>query len=252
MGFSLKKIAKGIAGVALPAIGTAIGGPVGGAIGSSIAGGLVGSSGAKRAGAASAAGMQQGVNTLQAATGQARTDYQPYQQAGTNALAALANPAASFESSPGYQFARDQGLDAVKTQQNALGRLASGNTLAALTQYGTGLAQQDYNNWWNQQSGLAGMGLNATGNLNSLASGNAGSIANLQAGIGSAQAGGIQGAADAWGNVLSDVGGFLGMGNPLQRQGGNGGGILPDALGALKIAPNAVKQVPRNLLSYGG
>jgi hypothetical protein len=103
-----------------------------------------------------------------------------------------------------------QGLDAVKTQANSLGRLASGNTLAALSDYNRGMAQQDYGTWWDRQSGVASMGLNATGNMSSIGANLGGNIANLFAGAGGARAAGIQGTADAWGNTLSDLGGFVG------------------------------------------
>jgi hypothetical protein len=245
MGFSLKKLAKGALKIAT---GDVIGG-----IGS-IAGGVIGSKGSKKAAGAQAEGMQQGINYLQGASDQNRADFQPYQAAGTAALNRLSDPSA-FEASQGFLFARDQGLDAIKTQQNSLGRLASGNTLAALTQFGTGLAQQDYNNWWNQQNQLAGMGLNATGNMASLNAGNAGSIANLLSGQGAARADGIVGSTNAWGNALTGVMGALdGSGMAPTGPGGSGGGIAPNKAGlaGLNIAPNAIKQAPRNLLSYRG
>lgn len=258
MGFSLKKIGKAvgkIAGAAAPIVGNMIAPGIGGQIAGSVVGGLLGSSGSKKAAGAQVEGMQQGINYLQGNMDQTRADFQPYQAAGTAALNRLSDPNA-FETSPGYQFARDQGLDAIKTQNNSLGRLASGNTLAALTQFGTGIAQQDYNNWWNQQNQLAGMGLNATGNLSSLAAGNAGNIANLLTGQGAARADGIVGSTNAWGNALTGVMGALdGSGMAPTGQGGSGGGIAPDlkaGLAGLNIAPNATKMAPRNLLSYRG
>lgn len=219
----------------------------------SVAGGVIGAKGAKKAAKAQVAGQQAAIEEQRRQFDVTRQDFQPYQQAGAAALNKLADPAA-FTASPGYGFARDQALDAVKTQQNALGRLASGNTLAALEDRATGLASQEFGNWFNQQSGLAGMGLSATGNLGSLGANNAANIGNLLAGQGAARAGGYTGAADAWGNALSDIGGFLGYGMKRQApQGGNGGGIAPDlrnGLAGLNIAPNAVNQVPQNLLAY--
>ena len=52
----------------------------------------------------------------------------------------------SFQSSPGFQFALNTGLDGVSRQLAAKGMSDSGNALAELTKYGTGLASQEYGN----------------------------------------------------------------------------------------------------------
>jgi hypothetical protein len=220
MGFSLKKLAKGVVKIGT---GNVLGGIA------SIAGGVIGSKGAKDAGKASAAGMERGASYLQDFGQTLRSDFEPYVASGRNALAQLEDPNA-FRASPGYAFARGEALDAVKTQANSLGRLVSGNTLAALEDRATGLADQEYGNWWDRTSNLASMGLNATGNMASIGANNAGNIANLFAGAGAAKGSGIAGAADAWGNALSDVGGFIGYStgkkpkqvkpNPLASYGG--------------------------------
>lgn len=100
----------------------------------------------------------------------------PFLQGGTNTLpvllqqlgigpggsfnpnAPLSKPftAADYQSSPGYAFQMSQGTNAVLNNASALGGVNSGNTLKALTQYGQGLANQDYqqayNNYVNQQN----------------------------------------------------------------------------------------------------
>jgi hypothetical protein len=50
--------------------------------------------------------------------------------------------------------------------------LNSGNTLTALQKYGTGLANQEYNNWLSNLSGASGQGLSA-------ASGQGGALSGL-------------------------------------------------------------------------
>jgi hypothetical protein len=60
-----------------------------------------------------------------------------------NRLAALLNDPSSFENDPSYQFARDQGLSATARSNSA--QRGSGNALAALARYGSGLATQGYN-----------------------------------------------------------------------------------------------------------
>lgn len=63
----------------------------------------------------------------------------------------------SFASSPYYQFAYDQGLNAVNRTAAAAGNLNSGNRLAALTKYGQGMAGQGYFQQANLLSNLAGV-----------------------------------------------------------------------------------------------
>lgn len=64
----------------------------------------------------------------------------------------------AFYESPDYQFARDEGLRGIERSAAARGGLASGNTLAALTQYSSGLASQNFGNYVNRLAGLAGTG----------------------------------------------------------------------------------------------
>lgn len=69
-----------------------------------------------------------------------------------------------LQSSPGYQFQLNQGLDAIQRRNAANGNLSSGQTNLDMMQYGQGLANQTYQQYlgnlspyFNQQSqGLAG------------------------------------------------------------------------------------------------
>ena len=70
---------------------------------------------------------------------------QVYTTAGNKLNELLQNPS-SITSTPGYQFAYDQGLEAVNRTAAAKGQLGSGNRLYDLTKYGQGLASQTYNN----------------------------------------------------------------------------------------------------------
>lgn len=69
----------------------------------------------------------------------------------------------AFQAGPGYQFAMDQGTQAALRGASAGGMLNSGNTLAALTQFGQGLADQEFGSWLNRLSGQSGQGLQAAG-----------------------------------------------------------------------------------------
>lgn len=82
----------------------------------------------------------------------------PYNSIGTAAIPTLegllgigpngsSNPAAmqtTLASLPGYQFTKQQGLDATKNAASASGLSLSGNTLKALDDYSTGLADSTY------------------------------------------------------------------------------------------------------------
>jgi hypothetical protein len=63
-----------------------------------------------------------------------------------NQLADLINNPGSFSGTPGFKFALDTGLESVRRRAAAGGMRDSGNQLAELTKYGTGLATQDYGN----------------------------------------------------------------------------------------------------------
>lgn len=64
---------------------------------------------------------------------------------------------ADYTQSPGYQFQVQQGQDSVLNNASRLGGVNSGNTLKALTQFGQGAANQDFqqaynnynSNYWN-------------------------------------------------------------------------------------------------------
>ncbi|NKJ03475.1 hypothetical protein [Rhizobium sp. SG741] len=108
-----------------------------------------------------------------AALDQASSNYDPYLAAGKSATnmysdalglnGADGNAAATgaFQAGPGYQFSLDQGTQAALRGASAAGMLNSGNTLTALSQFGTGLANQEYGSWLDRLNGLSGQGLTA-------------------------------------------------------------------------------------------
>lgn len=114
----------------------------------------------------------------------------------------------SFFSSPDYQFALDQGRQTVERSAAARGGLNSGNTLRALTDYGQGMASQQYGNYFNRLAGLAGIGQTATNSTANLGANMAGNVGNLMVGQGNARASGIATQANVWGNTLGSLGGL--------------------------------------------
>src|SRR5262252_1385492 len=107
--------------------------------------------------------MQQNYNTAVAG-------YQPYAQAGQLSLKDqqdllglngqdAANAAmAKFQTSPGYQWQLQQGLRATDMGAAARGMLRSGATLKAEQAYGSGLADQEFGNYYNRLANLTSGG----------------------------------------------------------------------------------------------
>jgi len=99
----------------------------------------------------------------------------------------------AFQSSPGYNFQLQQGTQALDRSAAGAGLYGSGNAAMALDKYGQGLANQDYGNWLTNLSGLNSQGLTAAAGQ----TGRQGSLANLDTGLGNAQAGVITNAANS-------------------------------------------------------
>ena len=145
-----------------------------------------------------------------------RADLAPYRDAGGRALNYYedflgANGADKrgeafdlFRSSPGYQFAQDEGIRATEGGAAARGGLLSGGTLKALQERGMGLADQTSGSYLDRFLGLANMGQNSaamTGNFGAQAARDQGGYL-LDAGA--ARAGGYLGKADAFSGVINN------------------------------------------------
>jgi hypothetical protein len=124
--------------------------------------------------------------------------------AGRNALARLQDPNA-FTASPGYGFRLQQGQQAVNANAGARGGLFSGNALRALTDYNQNSASAEYGNWWNQQSGLAGLGQNSANAVGAAGANAANNTSNILIGAGDARASGIQGQSNALTGTLTGL-----------------------------------------------
>lgn len=216
---------------------------------SSIVGGILGSNAAGDASSQLQRGAQQarGVisqgennsqnflnNTWQGTQG----NFNPYLSLGSssaNNLQALlgkgfqAPTLAQAEATPGYQFNLQQGTNAILNNASATGNLMSGTTGTALEQYGQGLAQNTYQQAYNNAlqgynanlSGLLGgtqIGQGATSTLGALGNQAAGLNTNINMGgaeaqaqqinnAAAAQAYGTLGQANGWANA---AGGMIG------------------------------------------
>lgn len=128
--------------------------------------------------------------------------------------------AAMLPSTPGYQFTLSQGLKSTQNGYAAEGLGSSGAALKGAADYSTGLAQntyqQQFQNYWAQNQNIANMllggatpGINATGNLAGIYSGAGGALLGTATNAGQGIAGSIMGG----GNALA--GGAAGVANSL-------------------------------------
>jgi hypothetical protein len=94
---------------------------------------------------------------------------QPYTDLGKQAIPTLENllgigsagpgsQQATLEQTPGYQFAKQQGLASTQAGAASMGLALSGNTLEGLDKFSTGLADQTYGESVNRLMGVAGLG----------------------------------------------------------------------------------------------
>jgi hypothetical protein len=236
-----------------------------GAVGSLI-GGLLGSSAAKKAAATQAASAQQAASTSTKYGAEAKNfaeeqlarsqgTFQPFVSGGTQAEMTLSDltrtpgqglltpfneqfrapTAGEAAATPGYQFALQQGQEAIENSAAARGNLLSSTTLKGLDQYSQGLASQNYgdvyqralgefqqrynifnqnqSNQFNRLSSLAAqgqqsaedvgqLGSTASGQVGNILLGTSGQIGNALQSAGAARASGYVGSANAWQGAL--------------------------------------------------
>jgi len=131
-----------------------------------VAGGsaLLASSTSKDAAKTAAGASDRTADTQLQMFAQNREDLAPWRQAGLRGLAGFENTLGpSFAASPGYEFARGEGIRAIDQAASARGMLNSGARLRELMRYGTGVANQEFGNYQNRLAALAGLGQTATG-----------------------------------------------------------------------------------------
>lgn len=124
--------------------------------------------------------LQQGYESATGSLRNARNVYNPYTRAGRaatnsysdalglNGAEGNARAVEQFQTGPGYEFAMGQGEQAAQRAAAASGMLSSGNTLAALTEYGQGVANQEYGGYLDRLQGLSNQGLAAAGGKSSV------------------------------------------------------------------------------------
>jgi len=157
--------------------------------GSAIVGGVVASKSAdkqaKAAGRASDASVAANRETIafqKEVFEQQREDNAPWREIGEESLMELRSAVDSgdfdmakfqFKADPGYQFRKQEGINALDASASARGRLQSGAQARAVTRYGSDLASQEYQNAFNRGRAVRGDRFNRLATL-----ANVGQVAN--------------------------------------------------------------------------
>jgi hypothetical protein len=155
------------------------------------------------------------IGTQQSTLGNINNIWSTQQNLGQGAQTALGSslgtngkPAdpSNFLNMPGYQFAVQQGTQAIQRQAAAMGNAYTPNTAEAVGQYVTGTAAQDYNTYIQQLMGAAGLGSTANAGIATPTYQTGANISTLQQNQGQAQASGVQGAANSIGGMFGSNG----------------------------------------------
>lgn len=116
----------------------------------------------------------------------------------------------TLEQLPGYQFTLGQGLKSTQNSYAARGLGTSGAALKGAASYATGLANSQYNTYFNNLLSGAQLGEGAAAAVGGVASNFAGPIGNSATNIGNAQANGILGVGNSIsGGINNAVGGLI-------------------------------------------
>lgn len=172
---------------------------------------------------------QQGIDAQQRMYQQTRSDLTPYRETGKDALDYLrtggyfTSPIILtkewLESTPGYQFTKEQGLKATQNSAAARGLGVSGAALKGAANFATGLADNTYKtqfdvaninqtNAYNRLKGLVDTGKDAAVQTGTAGSGAANQISSLSTGQGNAQAAAWNNVGTQVGNAANNIGGY--------------------------------------------
>lgn len=169
-----------------------------------IASSVIQANAAKSAANTEAAAQEQAIAVQQQDFNTVTAEEQPYMNAGNAAAAQLqglvagtTSPQQILAANPGYQFAKQQGMQGVINGSAGGSGALSGATQAALISQNQGVAQQAYQNYYNQLMGVATLGQNAASRTGTNQTALAGQTSQSLASIGAAQAAGQIGVANA-------------------------------------------------------
>lgn len=202
----------------------------------SLIGGFLQSNAASKAAKQQASQFQQGLDYLKQTNAQQRSDQYPFMIGGGQGLAAYLDALGhnggdgtqraldQFQRGPGFQSALNTGVQALDRSAASRGRLNSGRQGMDLMRFGEDLGNQRWESYLNQQFQLANLGQNAAAGTGNVSANLAGQVNGAYGNLGTAQAAGTMGSANAWTGALNSLGTSLGS---FSGQGGGGAsGIL--------------------------
>lgn len=175
-------------------------------------------------------------------------------QAGALGQEAQRGAFADFTASPGQQFLREQGEQALLRNQAAIGGLGGGNVRSALQRQGIGFAAQDFGNQFNRlgtlsniAAGLTGQGV-GQGAQNIFQTGQ--SLAGGRTRAGEQIAGQISGTSSALADLLQQQG--AGGADILGTQSGNLANLLSQAGQAGSLSQQQLASILANIATGSG
>ncbi len=182
----------------------------------SVASGYLGAKAQKSASRQQAAAQNAATAQQQEMFDKSSANLEPFISTGTNAASKLSSlqgltnsdPAAiqkTLTGLPGYRFNLQQGLKSTQNSAAARGLATSGAALKAASQYATGLADSNYNNYVTGLQNTTSMGANAANGLANTSATVGSNLANTITGAGNAKAAGTLGTANA------EIGGLNGL-----------------------------------------
>ncbi len=200
-----------------------------GAVAAAVVGGVMSNQAAKKGANATNQANQQAIDEQRRQFDLTRSDQAPWMQAGTGALSQMqalnSGDFSSFTQSPDYAFARDQGLQGLERGAAARGGMYSGGADADRMKFASGLASQNYNQYYNRLQSMAGQGQTTASGLGQLGMGMATNVGNGLLNMGQARASSYQQQGDNWGQLAGVAGNAFGnwyQNNRTQNPGGTG------------------------------
>lgn len=194
--------------------------------------------------------LQGGMDAARAAYARGRAGYDPYlpgaytswsqmlDAAGVNGQEGAGRARGAFQASPGYQYQVDQALDQTNRAAAASGQLASGNTLTALQDRASNLANQEYGGYYDRLQGIADRGRSAVD-----------AQAGLDTSLGGLEAGAGSELANVYGsNAAARAGAY---GNAATLQAGALGNLGSQQIDAYNQMAKAKQQAETNKLNLG-
>lgn len=143
---------------------------------------------------------------------QNRADQTPYRMAGYGALGnlvGLTTPGKQLDQAqldPGYAFRQQEGQTALDNRLRAGGKFYSGQSLKDSANYNQNFATNEFNNVFNRNAALAGIGQTATNATQQAGQQTAQSVANNTVDIGNARASGYAAGLGGIGNAVNQYG----------------------------------------------